>query len=87
MNAESKTRIIILMKNLRVTGSIDLLPGVRISDYLMECREFMAVTDAEVWNLEGRKVLASTFLDINREHIDLIMPEDTLTQGFGRSFA
>ncbi|MFA6444039.1 MAG: hypothetical protein WCV99_17020, partial [Sterolibacterium sp.] len=80
MNAETKTRIIIVMKNLRVTGSIDLLPGVRISDYLMECRDFIAITDAEVWNLDGRKLLASTFLDVNREHIDLIMPEDTLTQ-------
>jgi hypothetical protein len=87
MNSETKTRIIILMKSFRITGSIDLLPGVRISDYLMECRDFMAVTDAEVWNLEGRKLLASSFLDVNREHIDMIMPEDTLTQGFGRSFA
>lgn len=87
MNSETKTKIIILMKSFRITGSIDLLPGVRISDYLMECRDFMAVTDAEVWNLEGRKLLASSFVDINREHIDMIMPEDTLTQGFGRSFA
>ncbi|MCX7176697.1 MAG: hypothetical protein NT159_22815 [Proteobacteria bacterium] len=87
MNSEAKTRIIILMNNIRITGSIDLLPGVRISDYLTECREFMAVTDAEVWNLEGRKLLASGFMDVNRGHIDMIMPEDSLTQGFGRSFA
>jgi len=87
MNSESKTRIIILMNGLRLTGSIDLLPGVRISDYLVECREFMAITDAEVWNLEGRKLLASTFLDVNRQHVDMILPEDSLTQGFGRSFA
>ena len=87
MNADAKTRILILMKDFRITGSIDLLPGVRISDYLLECRDFMAITDAEVWNLEGRKILASSFLDVNREHIDLIMPEDSVTQGFGRSFA
>ena len=87
MNSEAKTRIVILMKNFRISGSIDLLPGARMTDYLMECKEFMALTNAEVWNLEGRKLLASDFMDINREHIELVMPEVAVTQGFGRSFA
>lgn len=58
-----------------------------MTDFLMECREFMAITDAEVWDLNGRKLFASSFMNVNRERIDLIMPEDTVTQGLGRAVA
>jgi hypothetical protein len=85
MNAETKTRIVVLMGNCRIVGSIDLLPGARVTDYLLECREFMAITDAEVWDLTGRKLFASSFMDVNRGRIELIMPEDAVTQGIGHS--
>jgi hypothetical protein len=57
-----------------------------MTDFLMECRDFVAVTDAEVWDLNGRKLLAISFMNVNRDRIDLIMPEDTVTQGVGRAF-
>ena len=85
MNAETKTKIVVLMGNYRIIGSIDLLPGARVTDFLLECREFMAITDAEVWDLNGRKLFASTFMNVNRDRIEFIMPEDTMTQGGGRS--
>jgi hypothetical protein len=85
MNSETKTKVVILMGNYRVIGSIDLLPGARVTDFLMECREFMAITDAEVWDLNSRKLFASSFMNVNRDRIELIMPEDTVTKGVGRS--
>jgi hypothetical protein len=85
MNSEAKTKVVVLTANYRVTGTIDLLPGARMTDFLMECREFVAITDAEVWDLNGRKLFASSFMNINRDRIDLIMPEDTMTQGLGRA--
>jgi len=87
MNAETKTKIVVLMGNYRIIGSIDLLPGARVTDFLLECREFMAITDAEVWDLNGRKLFASSFMNVNRDRIEFIMPEDSMTQGGGRSVA
>lgn len=83
MNSEAKTRIVVMMGNHRITGSIELIPGARVTDYLAECKDFMAVTDAEVWDMNGRKVMTSSFLNINRNRIDLIAPEDKVTQGIG----
>lgn len=87
MNSEAKTKIVVLMGHYRITGTIDLLPGARVTDFLMESREFIAITDAEVWDLNGRKLFASSFMNANRDLIELIMPEDTVIQGVGRPAA
>jgi len=87
MNAETKTKIVVLTGNYRITGSIDLLPGARLTDFLLECREFMAITDAEVWDLNGRRLFASSFMNINRDRIEMVMPEDRAMQGLGRPAA
>jgi hypothetical protein len=87
MNAETRTKVVVLTGHYRIMGSIDLVPGARVTDFLTESRDFFAVTDAEVWALDGRKMFASGFLNINRDKIELIMPEDAVTQGLGRSVA
>ena len=56
-----------------------------MTDFLMECREFIAMTSTEVWDLNGRKLFASSFMNVNRDCIELIVPEDAVTQGFGHS--
>jgi len=76
MNTENTTRVIILTGHYRIVGDISLLPGARITDFLAESKEFFAVTNAEVWDLNGRKISACRFIDINREHIEIIMPEN-----------
>ncbi len=87
MNDESRTKVIAMTGNYRIVGSVDLLPGSRVTDFLSESRDFIAITDAEVWALDGRKLFASSFLNINRDLIELIMPEDSVTQGLGRPMA
>lgn len=73
---ESRTRITILTSAYRIKGFIDLLPGARLTDYIVEAKSFVAVTDAEVWELSigGRQVLAAAFIDVNKEHIQIVMP-------------
>ena len=43
---ETRTKGVILTVTSRVTRFIDLLPGARVTDYLAESKEFIAVTDA-----------------------------------------
>lgn len=73
---ETRTKVTIFTGSYRVKGYIDLIPGARMTDYMTEAKEFIAVTDAEVWELEvgGRQLLAAPFLNISREHIQVIAP-------------
>lgn len=72
----SKTRITILTGSYRIKGCIDLLPGARLTDYIIDAKSFVAVTEAEVWELAigGRQVLAAPFIDVSKDHIQIVMP-------------
>jgi hypothetical protein len=73
---ENKTKVTILTGSYRIKGYIDLIPGARVTDYLTEAKEFIAVTDAEVWELAigGRQILAAPFIDVSLEHIQIVTP-------------
>ena len=76
MAGENKTKVTILTGTYRIKGHIELTLGARITDYLVESKEFIAVTDAEVWELAvgGRQMIASKFLNVSRDHIQVIVP-------------
>ncbi len=71
---ENKTRVTILTGTYRIKGYIDLLPGARVTDYMAEARGFIAVTEAEVWEVVGRQVFTAPFVNVNRDHIQIIAP-------------
>jgi hypothetical protein len=70
----SKTKVTILTATYRIKGYIDLLPGARVTDFMTEAKSFIAVTDAEVWEIVGRQVFNAPFIDVNRDHIQIIAP-------------
>ncbi len=74
--AENRTKVTILTSNYRITGYIDVLPGARVTDFVVEAKNFIAVTDAAVFDTElgGRQVLTAPFIDINRQQIQIIAP-------------
>ena len=41
---------------------------------MSEAKEFIAVTDAEVWEVVGRQVFTAPFVNVNRDHIQIISP-------------
>ena len=84
MAENAKTKVTILTGHYRITGEIDLLPGARVTDFLSESRDFIAVTDAAVWNLNNQRLMSSGFMNINRDLIELIVPDDVITQGTWR---
>ena len=73
---ETRTKVTIFTGSYRIKGYIDLLPGARMTDYMAEAKGFIAVTEAEVWELEvgGRQLLSAPFLNVSREHIQVIAP-------------
>ncbi len=73
---EDRTKVTIFTSTYRVRGFIELVPGARISDFMVESRDFIAVTKAEVWELQpgGRQVASAPFLNVSRDHIEIILP-------------
>jgi hypothetical protein len=72
-----RTKVTILTSSFRIKGFIELLPSARVTDYMREARDFIAVTDAEVWDLQvgGRLIVSAPFLDVSRDHIQIITPQ------------
>jgi hypothetical protein len=73
---EDKMKVTILTGNYRITGVIELFRRARLTDYLVEAKSFIAVTDAEVLDNQNQKVLTSSFLTIHRDNIEIILPAE-----------
>jgi hypothetical protein len=60
----------------RIRGYVHVRKGERLSDEINQANLFLAVTNAEIFSLEGEIVYNSDFLAINREHIVWLMPKE-----------
>jgi hypothetical protein len=75
MEGDTKTRVMILAGPYRIKGEIELVPGARITDYMLDAKAFFAVTRAEVWDLEGRKIFSAPFLNVSRDQVVVVAPD------------
>jgi hypothetical protein len=73
---ETRTKVTIFTGSYRIKGYIDLIPGARVTDFMTEAKSFIAITDAEVWELEvgGRQLMSTQFINVSRDHIQVIAP-------------
>jgi hypothetical protein len=71
---QGKTKVTLLTANYRIKGYIDMIEGARVTDYFIEAKGFIALTEAEVWEIGGRQVFTAPFLNISRDHIQIIVP-------------
>ncbi|HUU71873.1 MAG TPA: hypothetical protein VMW70_04555 [Burkholderiales bacterium] len=73
-NETNRTKVMVLTGTYRVKGFISLVPGARVTDYMVEAKDFIAVTDAEVRDLNDRHLLNAPFLNISRESVHIVVP-------------
>ena len=73
---DTGTKVTIFTGSYRIKGYIDLIPGARVTDFMAEAKDFIAVTHAEVWELEvgGRQLMSAPFVNVSRDHIQIIAP-------------
>lgn len=76
METENSTQVVILTGNLRIEGHINLLPGGRLTDYMNKADKYIAVTNARVVTHDGKELLASPFLNVHQNKIEIILPEN-----------
>ena len=74
-DTEGRSRVVILAGAYRIKGEIELVPGARLTDYMVESKGFLAVTQAEVWDMEGRRILVAPFLNVSRALVVVVAPE------------
>ena len=73
-SSQDRMKVLIMTGNFRITGEIALVQGARLTDYVVNAKPFLAVTDAEVTDLIGHRVLSASFLNIHRDHVEIIVP-------------
>ena len=73
-----KTEIILLSKNYRIEGKIDLVPGARLTDFMNETTKFMVVTEAVVTDRLSKDILKSSFINVLVSSIEAILPADSI---------
>lgn len=71
----NKTKVTILTGTYRIKGYIELVPGARVTDFMVEAKDFIAVTEAEIWELGDRKIMSVPFINVSRRHVQIIMPQ------------
>jgi hypothetical protein len=75
MEGINRARVVMLAGSYRIKGEIELVAGARITDYMVESKPFIAVTNAEVWDLEGRRIMVVPFLNVARDHVVVVAPD------------
>lgn len=72
----TRTTVVILTSNYRIRGEISLAPDERVTDYATSARNFIAVTNAEVRADDGRIIFNADFLNVHRDHVQVIAPAE-----------
>ena len=64
----------------RIQGNMHVRINERVKDELNRGEQFLAVTDADIYDLQGQKVRNAEFMLINRAHVIWIIPDEDNTQ-------
>ena len=67
---------IIQTQTNRIHGYIYVRINERVSDELNRAEQFLAITDAEIFSLQGEKLYECDFLAVNREMVIWLMPQE-----------
>jgi hypothetical protein len=71
---QPRSRVTFITSHYRVMGYVELLPGARLTDFMLESGPFIAVVDAEITDPAGSLMRREPFLDISRAHIQMVIP-------------
>ena len=75
-NLQDRTKVRIYTKQFMIVGSIAMFADSRLTDFMAGANEFIAVTDVAVSMLDGKALFKSAFLNVQKEKITIILPED-----------
>ena len=59
-----------------ITGEIDTLRDERLTDYIRENKDFIAVTQVKVSDKTEKDLFRTHFLNVSTRHIEIILPAE-----------
>ncbi|MCQ2090277.1 MAG: hypothetical protein MJY85_09470 [Fibrobacter sp.] len=62
--------------NFVITGEIDTLRDERLTDYIRENKDFIAVTQVKVADRTEHDLFRTHFLNVSTSHIEIILPAE-----------
>jgi len=60
----------------QIKGNVYVRLNDRVKDELNRGEQFLAITEATVFNLQGQKISEAEFMVLNRDHIIWIIPNE-----------
>jgi hypothetical protein len=72
---QDRTKIRIYTDQFMIVGDIAMFPNTRLTDFMVGAHEFIAVTNVVVQNLEEKVLFSSDFVNIQKNKINVIVPE------------
>lgn len=78
MNDTGRQRVYIFTHQFEIIGELNIYQGVRLTDYMNESKTFIAVNNAEVSRRSGEVMMKAKFLNVRKDEIEMIVPEDKL---------
>lgn len=77
MSDTTRTAVVVLTSEYKISGFIDLMPGSRLTDYITSARSYFAMTEALVEDIRSNKTLfKGKFIDLNRDSVVMILPAE-----------
>ncbi len=71
---EPKYEVLILTDTYQIQGVIAHFKDLRLTDYMVEAKAFIAVSNAQVRDLNGKLINKSKFLNVCTNKIQVIIP-------------
>ena len=59
----------------RIEGFFYVMAGARLKDEINNAEQFIAITNAKIYDLDGNCEFACEFLSLNRDHIIWLAPQ------------
>ena len=75
-----KQKVYIFTHRFKIVGFLNIYPGVRLTDYMNESSAFLSITLAEVSRHDGSSVIRSKFLNVRKDDIEIIFPENSILE-------
>lgn len=67
--------VAIILNQYRITGNVHIHPGQRLSDFINGVKDFLPLTNAQIYKIDSDNLLSSmNLLEVNVHHILLMYP-------------
>jgi hypothetical protein len=76
----TKETVSVVLKTVqgKIQGNVHVRPDKRLLDEMNESSQFVAITEARVFNEQGDLEYQTEFLSLNRKHIIWVIPEEEM---------